>query len=174
VTDRDSFLAAIRADPADDVVRLAFADWLDEHGESDRDAATVEFIRLSCDLSGKGRMPKPAYRWIETNWRRLIPRAVGAARPIPILHGVTRPITAPPINTEYRMGRVVACRVGLSDGRKVRRYSMSFEFHRGFLLGWRRFSLVADRILAPLLLSDQPLFAPTPLLFAVDAVEGTS
>jgi uncharacterized protein (TIGR02996 family) len=33
--DRDALLAAIRAAPDDDAPRLVFADWLDEHGESD-------------------------------------------------------------------------------------------------------------------------------------------
>ena len=42
MSDRDAFLRAIAADPADDTVRLAFADWLDEQGEADR----AEFIRL--------------------------------------------------------------------------------------------------------------------------------
>jgi uncharacterized protein (TIGR02996 family) len=41
MTDRDSFLAAIAAAPADDTPRLAFADWLEEHG----DAARAGFIR---------------------------------------------------------------------------------------------------------------------------------
>jgi uncharacterized protein (TIGR02996 family) len=36
-----AFLAAVRADPADDTVRLVYADWLAEHGEPDR----AEFIR---------------------------------------------------------------------------------------------------------------------------------
>jgi uncharacterized protein (TIGR02996 family) len=42
--DRDAFLAAILAAPADDLPRLIFADWLDEHGDADR----AEFIRLQC------------------------------------------------------------------------------------------------------------------------------
>jgi uncharacterized protein (TIGR02996 family) len=44
LTDRDAFLRAIIADPADDLPRLAFADWLDEHGEPER----AELIRLGC------------------------------------------------------------------------------------------------------------------------------
>jgi uncharacterized protein (TIGR02996 family) len=39
--DAKSFVAAIAAAPADDLPRLVFADWLDEHGEPDR----AEFIR---------------------------------------------------------------------------------------------------------------------------------
>src|SRR5262245_45873464 len=39
--DREAFVAAIAASPADDLPRLVFADWLDEHGDPDR----AEFIR---------------------------------------------------------------------------------------------------------------------------------
>ena len=42
-----SFLQAIRDDPADDVPRLVFADWLDDAGEYDR----AEFIRIQCELA---------------------------------------------------------------------------------------------------------------------------
>jgi uncharacterized protein (TIGR02996 family) len=42
MTDADAFLAAIMANPSDDLPRLVFADWLDEHG----DPARAEFIRL--------------------------------------------------------------------------------------------------------------------------------
>jgi uncharacterized protein (TIGR02996 family) len=35
VTEQD-FLQAIAADPADDVVRLAYADWLEENGDPER------------------------------------------------------------------------------------------------------------------------------------------
>ena len=42
-----SFLEAIREDPADDVPRLVFADWLEDDGEYDR----AEFIRVQCELA---------------------------------------------------------------------------------------------------------------------------
>ena len=42
MTQPDALLAAIRANPADDLPRLVYADWLDEHGDPDR----AEFIRL--------------------------------------------------------------------------------------------------------------------------------
>lgn len=47
MSDRESFLRAIIAEPADDKPRLIFADWLDEHGES----ARAEFIRVQCQLA---------------------------------------------------------------------------------------------------------------------------
>jgi uncharacterized protein (TIGR02996 family) len=45
---RDALLAAIVAEPEDDVPRLVFADWCDEHG----DPARAEFIRVQCRLAG--------------------------------------------------------------------------------------------------------------------------
>jgi uncharacterized protein (TIGR02996 family) len=46
MSDADAFLAAIIADPDSDVPRLVFADWLEEHGDTER----AEFIRLQCSL----------------------------------------------------------------------------------------------------------------------------
>lgn len=43
----EPFLRAICADPADDTVRLAYADWLDENGDPTR----AEFIRVQIELS---------------------------------------------------------------------------------------------------------------------------
>ncbi len=45
--DRAAFLAAIREHPDDDLPRLVFADWLDEHGEPER----AEFIRLQIEFA---------------------------------------------------------------------------------------------------------------------------
>ena len=42
-----SFLEAIREEPADDVPRLVFADWLEDEGDYDR----AEFIRVQCELA---------------------------------------------------------------------------------------------------------------------------
>jgi uncharacterized protein (TIGR02996 family) len=50
MTDGDALLAAIIAQPAEDLPRLMYADWLDEHGQPER----AEFIRVQCELS---RMP---------------------------------------------------------------------------------------------------------------------
>jgi uncharacterized protein (TIGR02996 family) len=49
--DEQALLRAILADPADDTVRLAYADWLDEHAEADRAA----FIRVQIELA---RLPE--------------------------------------------------------------------------------------------------------------------
>lgn len=42
MSDEAAFLAALKANPADDTTRLVYADWLDEHGE----AAKAEYLRL--------------------------------------------------------------------------------------------------------------------------------
>ncbi len=47
VTDRDALLRAILADPGDENLRLVFADWLDENGESNRAA----LIRVQIELA---------------------------------------------------------------------------------------------------------------------------
>lgn len=47
MSDRDSFLRAIIAQPDDNLPRLVFADFLDEHGEPER----AEFIRVQCELA---------------------------------------------------------------------------------------------------------------------------
>ena len=46
MSERDALLRAVCADPADDTVRLAFADWCEENGEPDRAA----FVRA--DVAG--------------------------------------------------------------------------------------------------------------------------
>jgi len=45
--DTAPFLAAVAARPDDDLPRLIFADWLDEHGDAER----AEFIRLQCSAA---------------------------------------------------------------------------------------------------------------------------
>jgi uncharacterized protein (TIGR02996 family) len=47
MNDLEAFLRAIAVDPADDTVRLAFADWLDERDDTER----AEFIRLQVKLA---------------------------------------------------------------------------------------------------------------------------
>jgi uncharacterized protein (TIGR02996 family) len=45
-----AFWSAIREAPEDDAPRLVYADWLDDHGQSDR----AEFIRVQCALAKLG------------------------------------------------------------------------------------------------------------------------
>lgn len=48
--DGTALLAAIRLHPDEDVPRLAYADWLDEHGQPER----AEFCRVQCELAKMG------------------------------------------------------------------------------------------------------------------------
>lgn len=59
MTDGDILLRAICADPADDFPRLAYADWLEEHGQSAQEKARAEFIRLQISLAQLCDDPNP-------------------------------------------------------------------------------------------------------------------
>jgi uncharacterized protein (TIGR02996 family) len=56
MTDEHALLAAIAADPDDDTVRLAYADFLDELG-GESNAARAEFIRVQCERATRGGDP---------------------------------------------------------------------------------------------------------------------
>jgi uncharacterized protein (TIGR02996 family) len=63
LSDREALLRAICASPEEDTPRLMFADWLDEHGESER----AEFIRLQCELArlfDDGGESQPLYEFL--------------------------------------------------------------------------------------------------------------
>jgi uncharacterized protein (TIGR02996 family) len=55
MTDREALLRSVIDSPEDDVPRLVFADWLEEHGETQR----AEFIRVGCEFE---RLPKESPR----------------------------------------------------------------------------------------------------------------
>jgi uncharacterized protein (TIGR02996 family) len=62
MSDRDAFLSAIAAAPDDDLPRLVYADFLDEHGEAER----AEFIRVQIELA---RLPVDDPRRVELVYR---------------------------------------------------------------------------------------------------------
>jgi uncharacterized protein (TIGR02996 family) len=62
-TTRDDLLRRILLEPDDDAPRLVLADWLEENGD-DADRARAEFVRVQCELWGRGR-----YRAPEGDWR---------------------------------------------------------------------------------------------------------
>ncbi|OWK45100.1 TIGR02996 domain-containing protein [Fimbriiglobus ruber] len=72
--DDSPFLAAIAAEPEDDLPRLVFADWLDEHDDPDR----AEFIRVQCTLArnadGRGNLPAAELVRLEARERLLLSR----------------------------------------------------------------------------------------------------
>ena len=45
--DEDALLNGIAATPADDLPRLVYADWLEDHGQDIR----AEFIRIQCEIA---------------------------------------------------------------------------------------------------------------------------
>jgi uncharacterized protein (TIGR02996 family) len=67
--DNPAFLNAIIENPEDDTARLAYADWLDENGDSTRS----EFIRVQCALSRKAKYD-PSRELLEKRVRELLAR----------------------------------------------------------------------------------------------------
>src|SRR5436305_1933691 len=103
----EPFLAAVAARPGDDLPRLIFADWLDEHGYADR----AEFIRLQC-AAARGGAPPDARRRIadleathRRDWLADLPGSV--------------------YHAEFRRGfpehLVLPARTFLADGERIRR-----------------------------------------------------
>lgn len=128
MTDRESLLAAIRANPRGDLPRLVYADWLDENGTTDLDAATSEFIRKSVAFKGKqkcpvglhGMMAPAAYEWLHDNWHRLVP-------------SLTKDSS---VRDFTRRGRTVFCVViGKRNGDRRANYQMKvcLDFSNGWL-----------------------------------------
>src|SRR5207253_2059718 len=65
--DEDQQQALIRAvveNPDDDLPRLVYADWLEEHGDPDR----AEYIRLQCRLAERERDVDPTFP--DPDWER--------------------------------------------------------------------------------------------------------
>jgi uncharacterized protein (TIGR02996 family) len=83
VNDKTALLAAIVAQPDDDTVRLAFADWLDEHDDPDRAA----FIRLQIrephleNYAERQNVERETHRLFHANserWLAGLPKWLGA------------------------------------------------------------------------------------------------
>jgi uncharacterized protein (TIGR02996 family) len=74
VSTEAELIAACLARPNDDTCRLALADWYDEEGTSDQQAARAEWIRLTSDRkrpNGRRLDGEPA--WMRANAHRLWP-----------------------------------------------------------------------------------------------------
>ncbi|MBX9579512.1 MAG: TIGR02996 domain-containing protein [Gemmataceae bacterium] len=50
MSDRRAFIEAILANPADDLPRLVYADWLEEHGDN-LGRARADLVRIQCELA---------------------------------------------------------------------------------------------------------------------------
>jgi uncharacterized protein (TIGR02996 family) len=119
VDERLALLRAILASPDEDMPRLAFADWLDEHATTDAEAARAEFIRLGCRMKdGKRPIQKAESEWLRANWRRLFPAMRAAIEPFAIV--------------EKWKGRYLEARILREDGKSGRASCVVFEFTRGF------------------------------------------
>src|SRR5438876_6690399 len=86
MTDEDALLAAIVANPDDDTVRLAFADWLDERG-GELDVAWAGFIRGQVRVAAAaaegawGLLVAEAQRPEIPRWQARVLERLGLAEP---------------------------------------------------------------------------------------------
>ncbi len=80
MSDRLALLKAILAAPADDLPRLVFADWLEENGTSDADAARAEYLRLSIMVEKTAPNTPAVYAWMKPNLQRLLPTVAALGR----------------------------------------------------------------------------------------------
>ena len=155
MSDRLALLKAILAAPDDDLPRLVFADWLEENGTTDADAARAEFIRLGCLSKAKLKITSAETKWIDANWQRLLPSVIGAA-----------PKRVKP--QPARQGRFLRVLFYWKDVGRARTTDLSFEFVRGFARraeytnghGYERFwqAIATDEPLA----YHRPEIRPTP------------
>ena len=117
---RLALLSDILANPEDDLPRLVFADWLEENGTTDADAARVEFIRLGCKSKAKSRMTTVEGNWLDANWRRLLVNTLAV-----------RPKNAKP-PTVSREGRFVYVKGRWAEDGSILETRVVFEYVRGF------------------------------------------
>jgi uncharacterized protein (TIGR02996 family) len=107
MTDPVGLRAAVRENPEDDTLRLAFADWFDEHGDPDR----ADFLRTQVEL---GRTPQEDDRRtaLEIRERELLAgHAAGWAAPRPVFPGFL-----PSESREERKGFWSVFRRGFLEG----------------------------------------------------------
>jgi uncharacterized protein (TIGR02996 family) len=143
VDERRALLRAILAEPDDDVRRLAFADWLDDNGTTDHDAARAEFIRLGCGMkNGRPPIQKFEREWLRANWQRLFPSVVAAAKQFGI--------------NERWKGRYLEASV-LGEQGTNRGSWVVFEFRRGFAARTRFKKGIAYRRLRDAIAADDPV-----------------
>ena len=82
MSDREAFVAAIAANPHDDLPRLVFADWLDEHGDPER----AEFIRTQIrwhhtDADERKQLDQRAGELFREHWMRWFGPLLSALEP---------------------------------------------------------------------------------------------
>lgn len=174
MTDQIELLRAIQAQPDDDILRLAYADWIEENRPHEPNTeATCEFIRVSCGLRKVSpQMPPSAYKWLEAHWQRLVPRVMALHVPSPpntvVLFYGNPPQPAPAWGGPLwsRSGRNVWCKIRLKGaGRRagspeaVFARSLRLVFWKGLLSSAMMFSDWGWKIIKESLLLDQPSLA---------------
>lgn len=175
MNEQHELLRAISEQPNDDILRLAYADWIEEHRAAEPNTeATCEFIRISCGLlKVSAQMPHKAYHWLDANWQRLLPRVLAHHVPwdpgsmIPVHGNPPRPApSGGPIWT--RSGRKIWCKIRLRGDRRGRKangeqkvYGCSVDliFWKGFLSSYAMFTDWGQRIIRDDMLLDQPYTA---------------
>jgi uncharacterized protein (TIGR02996 family) len=112
MTEVEAFLRAILEDPADDDVRLIYADWLEEHGHVER----AEFLRLQISQREEGRQRELLARHTASWFRGLLPMHSWQVRRVggPDL-GFFGESTVPEIEWQVRRGFVQAVSLSLDD-----------------------------------------------------------
>lgn len=115
--DEIALFAACLRNPDENTPRLIYADWLDEYGTTDRQAAQVEWIRLTCH---KPRTPsgirRPGERdWMEENAPRLFPKLW--SRCFPRLFRLETSSIGFSLHVPGRSKSVVSSKVNLAGGR---------------------------------------------------------
>lgn len=175
-SERNELLAAIKARPLEDTPRLMYADHIEEYPETgfeDRDRATAEFIRMTCDCTNRGKkaISASAGKWLHNhewesrtkvgNWGRLVPQLADWCARVNLRHSLPNDL----LGVGYPIPEVWYTR----DGRIIKLHYkrawplpdiFELEFWRGFVRkvrvpSWEHFDLVLPR-----LMHDQPLLEP--------------
>lgn len=141
--DKEALLKAIEKFSEEDMPRLMMADYLDENCSSDLDTATAEFIKISCKSQNKKRQYPHEGRWIQSNWKRLVPG----------LH-------AQGFEVHKRLGRFLHLKKKYEQVLpRVRSYSVwvILEFWKGYVKKANCYRPKDVNVVYPYLFKDQPL-----------------
>lgn len=121
MSDRLALLRGILANPDDDLRRLVYADWLDDHGTTDADKARAEFIRLACNMKAKTMISRAETKWLDQHWTRVVPQIVN-------LHAYARRVYM------FREGRRLRLDIDFRVGNKPPQSGTLYvDFMRGFI-----------------------------------------
>jgi uncharacterized protein (TIGR02996 family) len=126
MNDRAAFLAAIIVEPDDDLPRLVYADWLDEHGEPER----AEFIRVQCRITAMEREYDPQSLLPDSHPAHAEYRALRRRDWELLLHCNEEGYTLSDREASWLPGPLLAI-IREQDGRRV--VHRSWQWRRGFV-----------------------------------------